>query len=206
MKLLFATGNPGKVVSPKRELAKFGIELDQVTAFDIKEIQADSAIEVAMYKASQAWQIARLPVMANDSGFHVEALGGFPGVYVKPVTEAIGLDGYLRLLSPWPILAERCCRFVDAWAVVFAEPSEGLDGLMIFQREVKGRLALQPRGQDGSDQKSVLWKLFIPDGWDKTLAEMTEEELAAYRSHFSNIYAEIAAWLWHAQNDRSGRR
>jgi XTP/dITP diphosphohydrolase len=196
MKLIFATGNPGKVISPKKELAKFGIELEQ-RDLGLPEIQADHAGTVAAYKAIHAYKSTQpTAVIVDDAALHIKALNGFPGPYVKPVVKQLGLEGLLRLMAPWTRREDRSCVFVDAWAIVMFDP-EGGGGYWIetFIREIGGELATEPRGPDKPGQKSVLWKLFMPYGWDKTLAEMTEDELAEHRSLFGSIYEEIAAWI-----------
>ncbi len=189
MKLLFATTNANKVSGAAKAMAPFGIELVQ-HFLDIPELQAETAAEVAREKAR--WAFARLgePVMVIDSAFHVDILGGFPGINVKWVNRQIGLEGYLRLMAPWRSAAQRRCRFEDALAcaVDAGDPK-------LFVRQAWGTLAPAVRGADLSQAKSPLWRLFIPDGSVLTLAEMTPEELARHRSDVKGFYEDFARWF-----------
>jgi XTP/dITP diphosphohydrolase len=202
MKLLFATGNPGKVITPQKELAKYGIEVVPVD-LGIVEIQAETAVVIARHKAVTAWRKLQRgsskpfegnPVLANDAAFHIDGLGGFPGPYVAPVTQAIGLDGYVRLMTG---VEDRRCEFSDAWAVFSGTRVSTIlsTASWTFERRVKGRLAAASYPYDHPQQKSPLWRLFIPEGFDKTLAEMTDEDLTEHRRDFTDIYREIAIKL-----------
>jgi XTP/dITP diphosphohydrolase len=191
--VIFVTGNKNKVVSVARVLAEFGIEVVHGTA-DAPEIQAERVADVAAAKAQWASNayFGERPVMVIDSGFVIHALNGFPGPNVKWATRQIGLDGYLRLMAPWQHPDERFCVFEDVIACVMhgEEPK-------LFTRTVHGRLALEPRGADRAEAKSPLWKLFIPEGFTKTLAEMSEAELMVHRQapETERVYREFAEWF-----------
>ena len=188
--LLFVTGNPGKVIGPAKELARLGVNLIHRGDIEVPELQADTAEEVAQGKAEFAWKQVGQPVMVNDAALHIDKLGGFPGTNVKQVTQQIGLDGYLRLMVPWDEVSDRICVFVDAWALA------GHGGqVIVFTRSIKGQLSLTARGKNTKEQKSILWQLFIPDGFDKTLAEMSDKELIFHRQEAGDIYPKIADWL-----------
>jgi XTP/dITP diphosphohydrolase len=198
------------VITPQKELAKYGIEVVPVD-LGIVEIQAETAGEVVYRKAVAAWDKVRQhpklmfttgSVMANDAALYIPAWGGFPGPYVSPVTKAIGLDGYVRLMAG---IDDRRCEFSDAWAVVRGPDGIGSEiRVMAFERRVKGRLARSPSLCDHPQQKSPLWRLFIPEGFDKTLAEMTDEELTEHRRDFTDIYREIAIKLGAIRADDQG--
>ncbi len=190
MKLLFATTNANKVPGPAKAVAPFGIELVHAP-LDIPELQAETAAEVAREKAR--WAFARLgqPVMVIDSAFHIDMLGGFPGINVKWVTRQIGPEGYLRLMAPWQAPGQRRCRFEDALACAVDASAEP----RIFVRRAFGRLAGEVRGPDRPDAKSPVWRLFIPEGFDLTVAEMTAEQLARHRAGIKDVYEDFARWF-----------
>lgn len=193
-KLFFATGNAGKVTSPRRVLAEYGIEVVQRKPEpDFIEIQAESAAAVAASKARQAFAQFGEPVMVIDSAFHVPALNGFPGIYVKPVTEQIGPEGYFKLLRNERGWADPACYFEDVIAYLDA----GLPEPMTFSRKDWGTLVPDPLGPDRPGAKSPLWKVWIPKGFDRTIAQMCEAELLAYRSRpqQERFYHEFGEWL-----------
>jgi len=193
MELLFATTNRNKVLSVARVLSRYGIRVIH-EPLDIPEIQHPTAAGVAREKARYACQRLERPVMVIDSAFHIPLLNGFPGTNVKWATQQIGLEGYLRLLSPWDTPLLRAGIFEDALA--FAEPSA--DTVKAFNRRVYGHLATEARGDpDHPQAKSPLWRLFIPYRWTKTLAEMNDEELDRHRRETSveRLYDEFARWF-----------
>lgn len=191
MKIFFATSNAAKVTSVARVLGSYGIEVGRAD-IDLPELQAETAKAVAAPKAIAAFAAIKAPVIVVDSALHIDALGGFPGTYVKWATKQLGLQGYLDLLARHASPEARTCRFVDALAY--------MDGMweqpQIFVREERGRIALAPAG-DPAGHKSPTATVFIPEGCDKTIAEMSAEEFTAYRTRPSTegFYRELAGWL-----------
>ena len=192
MKLLFATTNKNKVPSVSRVLERYGIEVEQYD-IDIPELQAESAVEIAAAKARWAFDKIGKPLMVIDSAFHIEKLKGFPGPNVKWATKQLGLEGYLRLLALWNGEADRKCFFEDALAYMDGENN----GPRIFRRRALGHLAEKVRGIATPEEKSPLWRLFIPEGHEKTLAEMLPDELRSHRSDpdIERPYQELGLYL-----------
>ena len=80
MKLLFATGNPGKLAEVQAKFADMGFEVEQLVD-EYPEIQADTLEEVVAEGLRYLFQHHRCPIIIDDSGLFIETLGGFPGVY-----------------------------------------------------------------------------------------------------------------------------
>lgn len=177
MKLFFATSNAAKVTSVARVLGRHGIEVERVD-IDLPEPQAELAWQIAEKKVAFAYERLKAPVIVADSAFHIDSLNGFPGVYVKHATAQLGLQGYLDLLARFPEESQRVCRFIDAIAYEDGSSHEPF----FAERSEEGWLATAPRGAMRETFKSPLAQLYVPKGHHKTLAEMTDEELAAYRS------------------------
>ncbi|HTM68673.1 MAG TPA: non-canonical purine NTP pyrophosphatase [Candidatus Binatia bacterium] len=196
MKLFFATTNAAKVTSVARVLGGYGIGVERVD-LDLPELQADTAEEIATGKVRAALSALRERVIVVDSAFHIDALGGFPGPYVKHVTAKLGVDGYLDLLARHQDPAARGCAFVDA--VALADPS--LPAPLVFVRRERGTIAPERRG-DPVGHKSPVATLFVPEGCEKTIAEMAPDELLAYRSRPSTekVYHDLAAALTGGQS------
>ncbi|HSD12560.1 MAG TPA: non-canonical purine NTP pyrophosphatase [Patescibacteria group bacterium] len=195
MKIFFATTNAAKVTSVARVLGAYGIAVERVD-LELPELQAEEASGVALGKVRAALDALRAPVMVIDSAFHIDALGGFPGPYVKHVTKKIGIRGYLDLLARHPDPAVRGCSFTDA--VALAHPM--LPAPLTFVRVERGRVADAPRG-DPAGHKSPMATLFIPDGCDKTIAEMPPDEFHAYRTRpgTERVYHDLASAILHSQ-------
>lgn len=188
MKLHFVTTNAAKVASVARVLGGYGITVER-RDLELPELQGETAAEVAAGKVAAAFAYVNAPVMVIDSALHFDALGGFPGTYVKWATRQIGIEGYLDLLARHE---NRSCRFVDAIAHLDAT----LSSPRIIVREERGTIALAPRG-DPAGHKSPMATLFIPEGCDRTIAEMTPAEFHAYRTRpeTERFYHEFAGQL-----------
>ena len=191
-KLFFATSNERKIPSVARVLNQYDIDVEHFDV-DIPELQAETAGEIALAKAKWAFEHLGLPVMVVDSAFHIPILDGYPGTNVKHSTRKIKLEGYLRLMSPWSNIEDRSCSFQDALAYM----DGGLREPKIFLRDIYGHLGHKIAGEKKDDEKSALWRLFIPRGHEKTLAEMSDEELLEHRKEPFNeqFYHELATWL-----------
>lgn len=83
MKLVLASGNPGKLREIRALFAPSSIEVAAQTELDIPEAEEPHAsfLENALAKARHASRASRLPALADDSGLCVDALGGEPGVH-----------------------------------------------------------------------------------------------------------------------------
>ena len=83
-RLVFATGNPGKL-REAREILGPGFEVLSpadvgLHGFDVEET-GSTFRENSLLKARALWQACGLPCFADDSGLEVDALGGAPGIY-----------------------------------------------------------------------------------------------------------------------------
>jgi XTP/dITP diphosphohydrolase len=82
VRLVLASGNPGKLAEFRRLLAPLGF--DVVAQAELGIAAADEPhvtfVENALAKARHASAATGLPALADDSGLCVDALGGAPGV------------------------------------------------------------------------------------------------------------------------------
>lgn len=120
------------------------------------------------------------PVIADDSGLMVDAIGGQPGVYsARYAGEGCTYhDNNVKLLAALNgVPAEkRTACFVTVITMIFPDgegiPAEAVrDGdfwVLTARGECRGRIAEEIRGEQGFGYDPV----FIPDGYDKTFAEM----------------------------------
>ena len=84
MKIVFASGNEGKVREIREMLEGMGIELVSLSNYThMPEIIEDgkSFLENALKKAKIISEFTGETVLADDSGLQVEVLGGEPGIY-----------------------------------------------------------------------------------------------------------------------------
>ena len=167
--ILIATANQHKVDEYRAMINDDNIELESLLDYpDCPEIIEDGTTfaENAAIKAVAASKFAHAPAFADDSGLEVTALGGAPGIHsarYAPTQE----EKIQKLLGELSGKTDRSARFVCAIAIAY-------NGEVIadFEGELKGRIAEAPRGDGGFGYDPI----FIPDGYDKTLAELPPEE------------------------------
>jgi XTP/dITP diphosphohydrolase len=169
MKLVLASGNPGKLREIRAGLAS--VELVAQAELGIAEADEPHAtfLENALAKARHASRAARLPALADDSGLCVDALGGDPGVHSayyagrEGTREERDARNNEKLLKN--VLAERkayyCCLMV---LVRHADDPRPLVAEGLWH----GEIARTPRGANGFGYDP----LFLVAGSGKTAAEL----------------------------------
>lgn len=83
-KIIFASNNKGKIRELKDILSPMGIEVvsQREAGFDIEADETGTTFaENSEIKAKAIYELAKIPVLADDSGLCVDALDGQPGVY-----------------------------------------------------------------------------------------------------------------------------
>ncbi|MDA4113416.1 MAG: RdgB/HAM1 family non-canonical purine NTP pyrophosphatase [Thaumarchaeota archaeon] len=176
----FATSNRGKIQEARIVLSPYGIE---AVPFDGKgvEIQAETVSEVAAFSARAASRIYDRPLIVEDAGLFVEALGGFPGPSSSYVYKTLGIRGVLALLEG---ARSRRARFRSA--VAFCEPT---GEPRVFEGEVTGRISKSASGENGFGFDPV----FIPSGGRRSMGALTLEEKCAI-SHRGESMRKFASW------------
>lgn len=132
-------------------------------ALDLEEMQAETAAAVALAKAKAAHTLLQRPVIVEDAGLELVALGGFPGPFIKHWEKLGGLTTLCRAADG---LGDRRLRAVCALALCSADRHEVVEGV------VEGTLSLHPRGKGGFGWDAV----FVPRGEQRTFAEMSQDE------------------------------
>ena len=82
MKIYLATGNAHKKQEMQEILSKHTIVIPSDEGIEFEPIEDGSSFyENSMIKAKNLYEIVQCPVIADDSGICVDALGGIPGIY-----------------------------------------------------------------------------------------------------------------------------
>jgi XTP/dITP diphosphohydrolase len=131
----------------------------------------DSYLHNAFEKAHAVAQALGVPAVADDSGIEVDALGGAPGPRSARYAgeRASDADNLRQLLAalkgvPGP---GRTARYRCVAAVAWP------DGREVHAEGVcEGTLGTRPRGSGGFGYDP----LFVPAGWDRTMAELAPEQ------------------------------
>jgi len=187
-RIYFATRNEGKVKTVTASLAKHGIEVIH-RPLELPEPRSDSLQIIARDKVLFAYRQIQQPCIAIDSGFYIHSLNGFPRTMPNFALQTIGIEGLIKLVEEKP----RGCEFKNCLA--YADDS--LREPRYFESSVKGSISDSPRGTNEDHAWSKLSLIFIPEGRDLTLAEMSPEQYQQWREERreDSFYAPFASWL-----------
>jgi len=192
VKLLLASSNPGKLREYQVLAEGSAVELALLPGFDRLprfDESAPTLAENALGKALHYSRFAELPVIADDSGLVVPALGGAPGVHSARYggPQASDADRIQKLLAELRSkgVTERCARFVCVLALA-------LQGqvLAVFSDLVAGELLEAPRGSEGFGYDPIF---FFPT-LGRSFAELTREEKNQH-SHRGKAFRKLLAFL-----------
>ncbi len=202
-RIVLATRNHGKLREFRSLLQPAGWDLiglsDLLINQDVPETGGSFA-ENARLKALAYSEATDLPVLADDSGLEVFALGGRPGIesarYAGP--GASDYDRISKLLAELErARADRSARFICTLALARR-------GVVILEAEGEchGEIACEPRGTRGFGYDPVFW---FPD-LGKTFAELDETEKNQYshRAHAVRALLIKAAGLRLARSPELG--
>lgn len=192
VKLLLASSNPGKLREYQVLAAGSAVEVALLPGFDRLprfDESAPTLAENALGKALHYSRFAELPVIADDSGLVVPALGGAPGVHSARYggPQASDAERIQKLLAELrgKGVTERCARFVCVLALA-------LQGqvLAVFSDLVAGELLEAPRGSEGFGYDPIF---FFPT-LGRSFAELTREEKNQH-SHRGKAFRKLLAFL-----------
>jgi XTP/dITP diphosphohydrolase len=151
-KIVFASGNAGKVREVGQLLDGLSIDIFPQSEFNVPEIEETGLtfIENAILKARNAAHHTGLPAIADDSGIAVDVLQGRPGIYSARfagvgASDEENLNKLVTLVKSFPE-QERTARFICS--MVYLRHEEDPTP-MIAEGVWEGQLLLEPKGQDG---------------------------------------------------------
>ena len=177
MKLYFASGNKHKRDEMSRLLGGYQLTIpsDEGISFSPDE-NGSSYIENAQIKAKALWDIVHQPVIADDSGLSVKALGGKPGIHSARYGEENGKklsseEKYMLLLKNMEGTEDRSASFIAALCLILDE-----ERIFIIQESCKGSIALSPSGTSGFGYDPV----FYIDEARRISAELSPDEKDIY--------------------------
>ncbi|MBE6356277.1 MAG: RdgB/HAM1 family non-canonical purine NTP pyrophosphatase [Lentisphaerae bacterium] len=185
--IVAATGNRHKLEEYARLMEGQNVELKSLNDYPNytePEENGSSFEENASIKALAACKYCDVPAFADDSGLEVEALDGRPGIHSSRYA-ATDAERIAKLLKELEGKENRRARFVCVIAI--AANGEVIE---TFEGEVKGTILTEPRGENGFGYDPV----FQPDGFDKSFAELTQEEKNRI-SHRADAYRKALEFV-----------
>ncbi|MBR2674104.1 MAG: RdgB/HAM1 family non-canonical purine NTP pyrophosphatase [Mogibacterium sp.] len=192
---ILASQNKNKIKEIRDILIKYGMELITrddagLPKDDIEEtgssfeenslLKASAIMDMIQADAALAEKYADSPVIADDSGLMVDALGGAPGVYsARYAGEGCSYaDNNDKLLSALETVPEegRGAHFTTVITMLFPEGAELPPGavkqgdrhMLVAVGECYGHIAKELKGEGGFGYDP----LFVPKGYDKSFAEL----------------------------------
>lgn len=200
MEFWFASSNKGKIrelegfLLREFSLEKGGISLEfhsqsEISVYSSPPETGDSFEANARIKArglralkSSCW------VIADDSGLEVEGLNNLPGVHSARYAgdKATDIENRAKLLK---MVGLRCATHRQAQfrCVMVVYSPKGVES--VVEGVLKGSISRQERGAKGFGYDP----LFIPEGWEKTMAEMElhEKNQISHRGQALNQVVKI---------------
>jgi len=173
VKLIFATHNKNKL-SEVKALMPGNIDL-----LGLSEISFDNEIEEtattiegnASLKSTAIYEATKINCFSDDSGLLVDELSGAPGVYSARYAgdQKNDEDNIQKLLENLKGKANRKAHFKTVMSLII----DGKENL--FEGKIFGIIIEEKKGTNGFGYDPI----FVPDGHNKTFAEMTKEEKSA---------------------------
>ena len=205
MKLVFATGNSGKLREASEILGE-GFELVSLSQVGIDEDIPETGNTLranSLQKAQYLYEKLGCDCFADDTGLEVDALGGAPGVYTaryagddkdfnknmdKVLYELSVLEGEARMAESLGLKMKpvtRRARFKSVVTLIIGGK------IKIFEGTLEGVISREKSGNGGFGYDPI----FIPDEYPGlTLADISEDEKNAI-SHRGKALRAMAEWL-----------
>ncbi len=174
-RVAIASRNPGKIREILAICSDWPATWDTAQGEDPPWPQAeesgDTYLDNALLKAHAVASALSTPALADDSGIEVDALGGAPGPRSArfagaDATDEQNLAMLIRALAGIPGPG-RTARYRCVAAVAWPDGRE-----VWAEGHCEGTVIARPRGSGGFGYDPV----FVPAGWDRTMAELDPEE------------------------------
>ena len=205
MKILFATGNSGKLREASEILGE-GFELVTPDQLGITEDIPETGQTLranSLQKAQYLFERCGCDCFADDTGLEIDALGGEPGVHTaryagedkdfnrnmdKVLYELSVIESAGRMAQDYGLKTKtvsRRARFKSVITLIINGETH------MFEGTLEGVIAREKSGNGGFGYDPI----FIPDEYPgKTLADITEEQKNEI-SHRGKALRAMAKWL-----------
>lgn len=188
MKLIFATNNQHKVDEIRAVIGnRFDILTLKEAGIDIDIPEPHPTLEAnATEKSSVIYNLTGTNCFSEDTGLEVKSLNGEPGVKsARYAGESRSFDQNIqKLLHNLEGKEDWSARFRAVISLI-------IDGKeTLFEGICEGRIVSEKRGNEGFGYDPV----FVPDGSNKTFAEMTMAEKSEF-SHRARAVEKLVTFL-----------
>lgn len=193
-KVIFASNNKHKIQEIKSKLDKFNIEVvsQKEAGYDIEVEETGTTFEEnSILKAKAIYELAKIPVIADDGGLEVDYLGGKPGVYSARFCgpDATDKDKYNKILELMKDVEDekRTARFR---CVICYIDKNG--EARTFEGICEGKISKAPIGDNDFGYDPI----FLVG--DKSFAQMSKED----KNKISHRGRAIDKWVEFLKNEK----
>lgn len=170
--IVLSTDNINKLREIREILEDLDIKIygkSDIKGLDFEVIEdGDTLYDNALKKASAMAERVDYAVLADDTGLFVKALNGEPGVHsARYASEHDDKKNREKLLNNLKDKEDRSAYFKTEIILIDEDKN-----IIPIEGVCPGKISLEERGDNGFGYDSI----FIPDGFDKTFAEMSHEE------------------------------
>ena len=198
MKIIYGTSNKGKIEQVKEylEYKKENIEIvslidigfDEEIVEDGKTFEENSLIKAKAIKSFCDKNNIHEIIMTDDAGLCIDALNGEPGVYSARYAgdHAPQIESITKVLNKMKDVKDedRTAKFVCVLTLMVPDGT-----IKVARGETLGKIVKTP----GPLGKLTYGPIFIPNGFNKTMNELTDEELGA--THREKALNQIIKYL-----------
>lgn len=194
LKIILSSRNPSKVDQIRAVFVGLPIEILSLSEANIEEDAVEDGKtleENALKKARFAWEHSGSWSMADDTGIFIDALDGRPGIHsARWAGDSLSTEGImnytlglLKDVAP----GDRTAYFETVAALIAPDGTSH-----IFEGIAKGSILPAPRVP--CQPKMPYSPIFVPEGYDKSWAEMTIEEENKI-SHRGKTFRQVRQFL-----------
>lgn len=194
MKIIYGTGNKGKIDQIRSFVKTMGYDYEFVGLKDIdfnevieengSTFEENSLIKALAIKEFCDKKNTNNIIVTDDAGLCVDALGGEPGIYSARyagdhASQEVVLNKLLNNMKNIK-KEDRTAKFVCVLTAILPNKEK-----LVIKGETKGTIAFEP----GTMGKLTYGPIFIPDGFNKVMNDLTDKELGS--THREKAFLEL---------------
>ena len=170
-KIVIASHNEGKINEFRTLLADYNLQIITSNDLGIKDVKETGK----SFQENSLIKVKSIPdkyiAISDDSGLSVSSLGGKPGIYSSRFQKNCGgwIEAMEKIYSDVKKKRNKdfSAKFTCCLSIKFSK-----NLIFSYLGEVKGKIVWPPKGKNGFGYDPF----FIPDGHEKTFAEMAHSD------------------------------
>ena len=172
--ICFVTSNQEKIQIAQTVCNEAGIVVRPID-LDIDEIQGEDPEMIVRDKAKRAFEKLGEPLVVSDDSWHIRALNGFPGAYMRSVNFWFNPEDFIRLM-----------KGVKDRRITLRQYLAYTDGniTVVFNNDIEGQMIDEVRGKSEKSPNMSVTVLDSDNG--KTIAEVFEQGVEAVVARYEN--------------------